>query len=93
MKEVKINLEVLDSTVTKYSESIEEIKKAIQRADQVMEELRASEWKTPASKAFFDNYDMDWKRQFETNLSYLIHLYDCLKLASEKYWEAYQSKI
>ena len=65
----------------------------IRHADEAMETLRSSGWNTPASKAFFEKYNMDWKPQFEANLAYLSHLYDCLKLASEKYWAAYESKM
>lgn len=93
MSEVKIDLEVLESTITVYRDSIEEIKAAIRHADEAMEALRTSDWNTPASKAFSEKYDTDWKRQFEANLTYLIHLYDCLKLASDKYWAAYELKI
>lgn len=93
MSEVKIDLEVLESTITVYRDSIEEIRAAIRHADEAMETLRSSGWNTSASKAFFERYNMDWKPQFEANLTYLIHLYDCLKVASEKYWAAYESKI
>ena len=93
MSEVKIDLEVLEFTIAVYRDSIEEIKAAIRHADEAMETLRFSDWNTPASRVFFEKYNTDWKRQFEANLSYLIHLYDCLKLASEKYWAAYESKI
>lgn len=93
MSEVKIDLEVLEATIAVYRDSIEEIRAAIRRADEAMERLRSSDWNTPASKTFFEKYDTDWKQQFESNLTYLIHLYDCLKLASEKYWAVYESKI
>lgn len=93
MSEVKIDLEVLESTITVYQDSIEKFRAAIRHADEAMETLRSSDWNTPASKAFFEKYNMDWKPQFQANLAYLIHLYNCLKLAREKYWAVYESKI
>ena len=44
MSEVKIDLEVLESTIAVYRDSIEEINAAIRQADQAMVTLRSSDW-------------------------------------------------
>ena len=52
-KEVKINLDILDSVKKVYDESIETLENALNELSTTIEELRSQQWKSNGADAFF----------------------------------------
>lgn len=92
-KEVKINLDILDSVKKVYDESIETLENALNELSTTIEELRSQQWKSNGADAFFQNYDDTWKKELKDHISYLKHLRDCLATAQSLYHEKYDAKM
>ncbi len=91
--EVKVNLSLMDQAISTYSVQIELLEAAYSEAVKAIEILRNSAWKSSGADAFFQNYDETWAKDFRDHIDYLKHLYDCLKLAREGFYEEYNKKL
>ena len=92
-QEVKVKIDLLESAAATYDQQIDTLKDTCRQADDAIEKLRNSDWKTSGADLFFQNYDDEWKKDLLEHISYLEHLRDCLKLAREGFNEEYNKKI
>lgn len=92
-KEIKVNLDILDSTKRAYDDAIETLETALNELSTTIEELRSQKWKSNGADTFFQNYDGEWKKSLNDHLSYLKHLRDCLAKAQTSFREKYEAKM
>lgn len=85
MAKFSVDTEILQDTIDSYQKGIDEMEQAIKIADIAVDLLRSSDWKSDASRAFFDNYDNSWKNGIEDRIKVIKHLRDCLKNAKKDY--------
>lgn len=93
VKEVKVNLDMLDDVRRIYNENIQRLEEANKRLSTAIEVLRNSDWKTEGARAFLEVYDGESKPEMEAHISYLKHLRDCLDKASNTFHACYETKI
>lgn len=92
-KDVKVNLDLLDSVKAIYDDCIEQLTAANKRLENAIEQLRESEWNTEGSKEFLRLYDEEDKPELSDHISHLKHLRKCLQKASETYHTSYYNKL
>lgn len=85
MAKFKIDTDILQTTISTYATIIEDIQNAIKDAEQAIDVLKTSGWKTNASKAFFDNFDSSWKKGVNDRVKVVKHLKECLEEAKKDY--------
>lgn len=90
MARLKVDTDVMQSTITTYTSAIEDIENAIKDAQNAIDVLRNSGWKTNASKAFFRNFDHSWKNNVNNRVKVMKHLNECLQQAKADYETLYQ---
>lgn len=81
----KIDTDILQNTISAYQTAIDDIEGAIKDAEQAINVLKGSGWKTTASQAFFDNFDSNWKTGINNRVKVVKHLKDCLEKAKSDY--------
>ncbi len=89
METFKIDSDILDKTVKEYAAFLEAVDTAVKNVDLAVNALKTSGWKSPASEAFFDNFDDSWKKNMEDRIKIITHLESCLKTAQEEYLELF----
>lgn len=90
---IKVDLDVLDSTIRTYKEAIEKMEIALNETTSIIEKLKVQEWKTEGSKAFFQKYDDEWSVNFNEHLLCFRHLLSCLKTARKEYYDVYSEGL
>lgn len=85
MAKFMIDTDVLQDTISIYNTVIEDIEEAIKIAEQAIDVLRSSGWKTNASKAFFENFDSLWKINIDNRVKVVRHLKECLEDVKKDY--------
>lgn len=85
MAKLVINTDVLQNTINTYNQAIVDIERAMKEADAAITSLKASGWKTNASRAFFNNFDNTWKTSMNNRVKVMKHLRDCLLDAKRDY--------
>lgn len=93
VKEVKVNLDMLDDVRRIYNENIQRLEEANKRLSTAIEVLRNSDWKTEGARAFLEVYAGESKPEMEAHISHLKHLRDCLDKASNTFHACYETKI
>lgn len=89
MAKLKIDIDILQDTLTAYQTAIDDIEGAVGDAEDAVDTLRASSWKSGASDAFFDNFDSTWKKNIEDRIQIIKHLKGCLEEAKKEYDAVY----
>ena len=89
MAQFKVDTDVLQTTIQTYSSIIDDIQGAVREAQQAIDLLRSSGWKTNASRAFFDNFDLSWKNSMNDQVKIIKHLRECLLNAKNEYGDLY----
>lgn len=87
MKDLSIDLDVLQSTYNLINTKYEEFSEIFKRLNQSMENLRNSQWKSSASDEFFKNYDDSWKKDIEIYLGILDKMNSELEYVNSNYNE------
>ncbi len=85
MARFRVNTDTLQDTINAYQTAISNIEKAIKDAEQAIDTLKTSGWKTNASKAFFENFDSIWKTNINNRVKVIKHLKSCLQDAKTDY--------
>lgn len=84
-----IDLDALNSAISKYDDMIEGFKQSLCEANKGIEQLRSSDWISGASTAYFMMYEDTWKQNMAKRLLIIMHLRDCLNLAKREYEAIY----
>ena len=85
MAQFKVDTDILLDTINTYTRVTDDIENAIKEAEQAIEVLKTSGWKTNASKVFFENFDSGWKSSINNRLKVIKHLKSCLEQANTEY--------
>lgn len=85
MAKFKVDTDKIQDTITVYQTAIDDINDAIKNAQDAIDVLKSSGWKTNASKAFFDNFDSSWKTNIGNRVKIIEHLKSCLVNAQSEY--------
>lgn len=80
-----VNIDTLQQTIIAYQTAIEDIENAIKEAEQAIDVLKGSGWRTNASRAFFENFDSAWKTDINNRIKAVKHLKSCLESAKTDY--------
>ena len=91
MAKFKVDIDILQDTVSTYTTVIEDIETAIKDAQDAIDVLKSSGWKTNASEAFFDNFDSSWKTNINNRIKVVKHLKECLSDAKGDYEGLYSA--
>ena len=81
----KVDTDILQDTINTYRTAIDDIEKAVKDAEQAIDVLKGSGWKTNASQAFFDKFDSSWKTGINNRVKVVKHLKVCLEDAKKDY--------
>lgn len=85
MAKFRVNTDTLQETIYAYQRAISDIEQATKDAQQAIDILKTSGWKTNASRAFFDNFDGSWKTNINNRIKVVKHLKSCLEDAKVDY--------
>ncbi len=85
MAKFKVDTDEISRTISNYETAIEDINSAIKEAEDAIEVLKKSGWKTKASETFFDNFDSSWKSNINKRIQVIKHLKECLVEAKNDY--------
>lgn len=83
----EIDLEIISDP--SYQTAIDDIEGAVGDAEDAVDTLRTSSWKSGASDAFFENFDSNWKKNIENRIQIIKHLKGCLEEAKKEYDAVY----
>lgn len=92
MATLRVNVDVLQTTINTYNTEITNIiaaKSAIVRA---LTSLKASGWNSNASKAWFSLLDDEWLKNIEYQIRVLTRLRDNLIIAKDEYTDVYNEQ-
>ena len=89
MAKLKIDIDILQDTITAYQTAIDDIEGAVGDAEDAVDTLRTASWKSGASDAFFENFDSNWKKNIEDRIQIIKHLKGCLEEAKKEYDAVY----
>lgn len=89
MAKFRVNTDTLQETIDAYQTIISDIELAIKEAEQAIDVLKTSGWKTAASKEFFENFDSSWKTSINNRVKIIKHLKACLQDAKIDYDELF----
>jgi len=90
-KNLKVDLDQLNETITAYEKSYNDFESLIQTLSASVEALKNTGWKSAASEAFFLTYDETWKTNMQMHLKIIKHLKECLINAKNEYEALYES--
>ena len=85
MSKVKIDIEVLASTVRTLNTCYDNFSRVYNNLNTSISTLKDSGWDTDAGREFFSNYDESWKQDMVLFLAMISELRSVLDYAWEKY--------
>ena len=92
MKDLSIDLDVLQSTYNLVNSKYTEFNNIFARLNQAIVNLKNSEWKSSASDEFFASYDDYWKKDIELYLGLLEQMSNELGYINTNYNELNELK-
>jgi len=85
MATLKVDLDVLQTTINTYNTEITNITAAKSAINRSLTSLKASGWDSGASKAWFSLLDDEWLKNIDYQIRVLTRLRDNLIIAKEEY--------
>lgn len=85
MATLKVDLDVLQTTINIYNTEITNLNAAKSSINRSLTALKASGWDSSASKAWFSLLDDEWLRNINYQIRVLTRLRDNLIIAKEEY--------
>jgi uncharacterized protein YukE len=85
LAKLRIDLDVLDATISTYNTEISNIKRAKVQVQNALNLLSSSGWDSQASKTWFSLLDDEWLKNIDYQIRVLERLRDNLRIAKSEY--------
>lgn len=92
MATLKVDLDVLQTTINTYNTEITNITAAKSAINRSLSSLKASGWDSGASKAWFSLLDDEWLQNIDYQIRVLTRLRDNLIIAKDEYKQVYDEQ-
>ena len=93
MATLKVDLDVLQTTINTYNTEITNITAAKSAINRSLSSLKASGWDSGASKAWFSLLDDEWLQNIDYQIRVLTRLRDNLIIAKDEYKQVYDEQV
>lgn len=92
MASLRVNIDVLQSTINTYNTEITNLNAAKSAITKSLASLKASGWDSVASKVWFSLLDDEWLKNIEYQIRVLTRLRDNLIIANDEYTDVYNEQ-
>lgn len=87
MRDLEVNLDVMQETIRKYSSLITELRETRETLRNHIEELRDEAWVSQAGTVFQEKFSSQWSQDLDKYIASLEHLKNNLVTACKEYGE------
>lgn len=87
MKDLEVNLDVMQETIRKYDSLITELKETRETLRNHIAELREEAWVSQAGTVFQEKFSAQWSQDLDKYIASLEHLKENLVIACQEYGE------
>ena len=85
MSKLRINLDVLNSTINEYGKHVNNFREAQVKVRNALKALRASGWDTAAGNCWFSMVNDDWLDSMEKEIDVIEEMIKELQIANREY--------